>query len=106
MPSVPAGSVGPTPEGAVTDAGVGYVALSSCLQGGRQPVHKGECAVGVPEGVAFVADRARGGPSSSPLGVPPAATEADGIDMSMATIPPATVLALQYHSAPWQVAVK
>lgn len=48
-----------------------------------------------PEGVAFAADRGRGGPPISPLGGPPVATGAGGIDISIATIPPATVLALQ-----------
>lgn len=95
MPSVPAGSVGPTPEGAVTEAGVGYVALSSCFQGGRHPVQKGGGVVEGPEGVALAADRGRGVSRSSPLGGPPVATDAGGIGMSMATIPPATVLALQ-----------
>lgn len=106
VPSVPAGSVGPLPGGAVTDAGAGYVALSSCLQGGRQPVHKGGGAVEGLEGTAFAAGEARGVPSAIPLCVPPVATEVVGTGMAIATMPPVIVFALLDLSGPWQLVVK
>lgn len=58
------------------------------------------------DAAAFDADRARGVSRMSPLCVPTVATGAGGIDMSIATMPPATVLATHYQLVPWQVAVK
>lgn len=107
MPSVPADSVGPPPEGAVTDAGVGYVATSSCMQGGRQLVQNVGGVVDPGDGAALTAGDARGDPpASSPLCVPPVATDAVGTDAAIATMPPVIVLAIHYHSGPCQLVVK
>ncbi len=63
-------------------------------------MQKGRWVVGGSDAEALAGDGVPGRPYASSQGVPRVGTGAGDIDMSIAVIPPATVLALHLHRAP------